>query len=161
MKPQNVLRLLLLMPFAMMGTILIIFIMLFTGHASGPSEATPGLGNLVAMLFTIFGLGAYFWLVPYTLLALGLFIWSRGKSFRNMALVFVFSPVMLAVLMAIELPVLWAFHILGPEIGGFGSAIAIGLLMSVVAVPMGYLFVLIGIVVCVALGYRSLFDAGS
>jgi hypothetical protein len=63
------------------------------------SESFPIVSGVIAISF-VYSFGILVWGIPYTLLALGLWIWSRGKSADTMTRVFALSPVFLAILIA-------------------------------------------------------------
>jgi hypothetical protein len=99
-KSQNLLRLLLLTPYVAWG-MAVLFSRLVYGPAKNPNTPNAIL-NALAGASTVYAVGIILWGIPYTLLALGLLIWSRKKSASVIYKVFLFSPVLLSLLMAVE-----------------------------------------------------------
>ncbi len=97
MKQQAFLKLALLFPYALWAVCVLLTILL--PPQQDPSESW----NLVALPIIFYVLGIFVWIVPYTILAIGLWLWSRGKAARQIAKVFAFAPIMLAVLIALLL----------------------------------------------------------
>jgi hypothetical protein len=58
--------------------------------------------DFVLIPFMIYVLGIILWLIPYTLLAVGMWIWSRNKSTATLYKLALIAPVLLVVLMLIE-----------------------------------------------------------
>lgn len=105
MKPQTYLRLSLLLPYALWAVLaLLASIQGFSGNASLLGEAVEFLN--VGFLAALFLVGIFFWFVPYTLLALGLLLWSRNKEVKTIVRVFALSPLLLTALILLEVNVL-------------------------------------------------------
>ncbi len=97
MKQQTFLKLALLFPYALWAVGVLITILV----PSQPDAAENW--NLMLLPVIFYVLGIFVWIVPYTILAVGLWLWSRGKAAKQIAKVFAFSPIMLAVLIALLL----------------------------------------------------------
>lgn len=92
MKPKTFLGLALLFPYMSWVICALIAFLLSSQELSAAWNA------LLAPVF-YYAIGIVIWIAPYTLLAIGLGLWSRGKAPRQIAKVFAFSPFMLAVLL--------------------------------------------------------------
>jgi hypothetical protein len=64
------------------------------------AEETPIVW--VGRIAAVYAIGIILWGIPYTLLAIGLLIWSLKKSAPRIAKVFLFSPILLSILLAAE-----------------------------------------------------------
>ena len=58
--------------------------------------------NALAFVVIIYAYGIILWGIPYTLLAISLWIWSLRKETRNIIKTFAWAPVLLTVPMMIE-----------------------------------------------------------
>src|SRR5688572_25355602 len=91
----------------------------------------PVLGSILGILIfasVIFMGGIVFWGIPYTLLVIGLLIWSKNKSATKIYIVFFYSPLLLTALTTI------LFLIIGlgsALISGFQTALAENLFSSI------------------------------
>ncbi len=118
MKTQTFVRLSLLFPYALwiiLASFLIVMSKVFPA-----SESLPIFSALITISF-MYAFGIFVWGIPYSILALGLWIWSAKRSANTMKKAFIFSPLMLAILVAIEV-----FFILGHDHGvssDFGEAV--------------------------------------
>ena len=65
-------------------------------------EVPPGSGQYVLMPVFSYAIGILIWFIPYTLLAIGLWIWSRNKSVTALFKAAMASPVIFGVLMLLE-----------------------------------------------------------
>jgi hypothetical protein len=107
MKTQKFIRLSLLFPY-LLWVILASF-MVVMSEIFPTSESLPIVTGMIAISF-MYVFGIVIWGIPYTILALGLWIWSNKKPARPIVRVFVFSPLMMAVLVAITM-----YFLLGTE----------------------------------------------
>jgi hypothetical protein len=144
MKPQIFLRLMLLLPYALWVIGLAFLLVLSAGDAG----SIPDSVSLLFMLPTIYVFGAIFWFVPYTLLALGLLLWSLKKQTRTILRAFVLSPLFLVVLMVLEMT-LFSLFFADPAVllsqNNQTDLLRLNLLAAGLSLGAGYL--------CVALGY--------
>ncbi len=124
MKTQTFIRLSLLFPYALW--IIFAIFMVVMSKVFPASESLPILSGMITISF-IYAFGILVWGIPYTILALGLWIWSNKKPASTMKKVFAFSPLMLAVLITVAM-----YFLIGLEDGissDFGeSALALGVL---------------------------------
>ena len=105
MKPQTYLRSSLLLPYVLWAVMaLLASIQGFSGDTSLLGETVEFLN--VGFLAALFLVGIFLWFVPYTLLALGLLLWSRNKEVKTIVRVFASSPVMLTILILLEVNIL-------------------------------------------------------
>ena len=94
MKPRTYFRLALMFPYLLWG-------ICASGLFLLTSLESTALDFLL-LLFMIYVLGIILWLVPYTLLAVGMWIWSTNKSTAALYKLAVIAPVLLVALMLIE-----------------------------------------------------------
>lgn len=97
MKTQTFIRLSLLFPY-ILWVIFASFMVVASEIFSASSQ--PIVSGMITILF-MYVFGIVVWGIPYTILALGLWIWSYKKSASTMAKMFAFSPLMMAVLVSI------------------------------------------------------------
>jgi hypothetical protein len=95
MKPRTYFRLALLFPYILWG-ICALVVFLVTSQETSPAMDIV----LMPLMFYVFGI--ILWLVPYTVLAVGMWIWSRSKSTTALYRLALIAPVLLFVLMLIE-----------------------------------------------------------
>lgn len=104
MKPQTYLRLALLLPYLLWGFALLL--MQGYGGRENPSPLDRIIPLDFSWILSLYVIGAFFWFLPYTLLALGLLVWSIHKKIRTIMQVFAISPLVLTVLIVIEINLL-------------------------------------------------------
>lgn len=95
MKPRSYFRLALLFPFILWGICALIYFMLSRYELS---EAW----NYAIMPLAFYVIGIILWFLPYTILAIGLWLWSRNKSTKSLWRSALLAPLFLLVLMLIE-----------------------------------------------------------
>jgi len=89
---------------------------------------------------------AAFWLTPYTILAISLLVWSKGKSIEQIRMAYIASPNCLAVILPIVFIIAWIIYFIATgekdSSIGFGIILAIAMFFSIPAsILIGYLFV--------------------
>ncbi|MEP7136433.1 MAG: hypothetical protein ABI904_16005 [Chloroflexota bacterium] len=139
MKPQTFLRLSLLTPYLLWGMSAIVA--LVVSSSKNTAFDTNPIMNTLLYIPMLYAFGIFIWGIPYTLLAVGLGLWSRNKPSQKALKTFVWSPVMLAVLIAFEV---FAFSLNWNDLGAgfsqnsidFGASI---LAMGALAIVFGYL----------------------
>ena len=139
MKPQTLLRLSLIIPYLLWG-ISAILVMVVNSSKSTSFDTSPSI-NALLYIPMLYALGIFIWGIPYTLLAVGLGLWSRGKPTQKILRAFAWSPVMLAGLISFEI---LAFSINWNDLGAgfsqnstdFGASV---LAMGALAIVLGYL----------------------
>ncbi len=101
MKPQLALRLTLLVPYLLWG-IAVISALTLVPLINASIGSGAGI-NLLLTPILIYAYGVVIWGIPYTLLATGLWVWSRNKNTQNIVRTFALAPIMLAMLTTIEM----------------------------------------------------------
>jgi hypothetical protein len=104
MKAQTYLRLSLLLPYLLWG--LALLLMQGYGGSENPSPIDRIIPLDFSWILSLYVIGAFFWFLPYTLLALGLLVWSIHRKIRTIMQVFAVSPLILTVLIMIEINLL-------------------------------------------------------
>lgn len=95
MKPRTYFGLALLFPYILWAICALIAFTL-----SG-QETSTGWDILLMPVF-FYAIGILLWFIPYTLLAIGLWIWSRNKSVTGLFRAAMAAPVLMGVLMLLE-----------------------------------------------------------
>jgi hypothetical protein len=139
MKPQTLIRLSLIIPYLLWGLSAII-VAVGSSSKNSPFDTSPILSMLLYIPM-LYALGIFIWGIPYTLLAIGLGLWSRDKPTQKIFRVFALSPVMLAALISLEM---FAFSVNWNDLGAgisqnstdFGASI---LSLGALALIFGYL----------------------
>jgi hypothetical protein len=62
----------------------------------------PDAWNIILMPIMFYTIGIILWLVPYTVLAVGMWIWSRSKSTATLYKAALLTPILLTVFMFLE-----------------------------------------------------------
>jgi hypothetical protein len=104
--------------------------------------------NIVEIISGLILYSAVLWFVPYTILAIGLLVWSIRKSFKQFKIAYIGSPIFFAVIFLLYFVVtgITGFTNMG-EIGSINTIeMAIALLVTLgISIPMsvtiGYLLV--------------------
>ena len=99
--------------------------------------------SFLAYAVLFYALGIILWGIPYTVLAIGLWLWSRSKDIHKTIRVFALSPLFLTLLIAMEILILsysWEDFPNGGIglLANFGSS-ALGL--GIFSVVYGYLII--------------------
>jgi len=139
MKPQTLLRVSLIIPYLLWGLSALI-VAVVSSSKNTPFD-TGLIINVLLYIPMLYAFGIFIWGIPYTLLAVGLGLWSRGKPTQKIIRIFALSPVMLAILISLEM---FAFSINWNDLGAgfsqnstdFGASI---LGIGALAVVFGYL----------------------
>jgi len=139
MKPHTLLRLSLVIPYLLWGISMII-VMIVSSSNSTAFDSNSFI-NVLLYIPMLYAFGIIIWGIPYTLLAVGLWLWSRGKLVRKTIKVFALSPIMLAMLIAFEISALsinWHDIRAGfsQNSADFGTSV---LAMAGIALVFGYL----------------------
>lgn len=93
MKPRTYFGIALLTPY-----VLWVFCTLVAYLLSSGEHTSPGWDILLTPIF-YYAIGILIWFIPYTLLAVGLWIWSRNKSVAELFRAAMVSPFLLGILM--------------------------------------------------------------
>lgn len=94
MKPRTYFRLALMFPYLLWCICALVLFLL--------SSQETTAWDLVLVPFMIYVFGIILWLVPYTILAVGMWIWSRHKSTAALYRLALLAPALLVLLMVIE-----------------------------------------------------------
>jgi len=141
-KTQNLLRVLLLIPYFAWGIGL-----LFTSLVSASARNLPVINTFFEAIIgvaSIYTIGIVIWGIPYTILAVGLLLWSINKPAQIIYKVFVFSPILLSVLTAAEIALIsfWPPQVLSLEgLMGFLSSLLVSIVPTLI---FGFVFVGVG-----------------
>lgn len=95
MKPQTYFRIALFIPYILWAICLLIFLPISALEISDAWNAA-----LMPLAFYLFGV--LLWFIPYSLLAIGLWFWSRGKSVTTLRNAALLSPILFSLLLIIE-----------------------------------------------------------
>lgn len=95
MKPRTFFGLALLFPYILWGICALVLLLL-------SSQERSTTWNLVLMPITFYAFGVILWFIPYTVLAIGMLIWSRNKPTAALYKLAMLAPILLFVLMLIE-----------------------------------------------------------
>ncbi len=96
MKPRTYFVVALLFPYILWGMCALIVASLSL------VQEMPETWNIVLMPIVFYAFGVILWFVPYTLLAIGMWIWSRNKSATALYKLSMLAPILLLPLMLIE-----------------------------------------------------------
>ena len=146
MKPRRLFGIALLFPYLFWGISLLI------GNEFASLDL-PDFWNFLLTPIMFYAVGALFWFIPYTLLAIGLWIWSINKSVVSLRKAGLLAPIYLSILVTIGY-VIYSLISYLPKNGETvvyveaGTAI-LGFIALLVASSLffGYLFVGIGLTV--------------
>jgi hypothetical protein len=105
MKPQTFFRLALLLPYVLWG-VCVLIVTLFGAFDSEWMDRQAPIFLLVEWIVSIYMIGILFWFLPYTLLALFLWIWSLRRPAGTILRMFAASPFILAILIIMEISIL-------------------------------------------------------
>lgn len=95
MKSQTYFRLALLFPYILWCFCALIFFLV-------SSREIPEAWNVALMPISFYTFGILVWFIPYTILAVGMWIWSRGKSTSTLYKLALLAPILLSALMFVE-----------------------------------------------------------
>jgi hypothetical protein len=134
MKPQTYFRIALLTPYILWGIGLLVMLAL-----SAMENELSETWNFILMPIAFYTIGIILWFVPYTILAIGLGIWSGNKSITALRSAALAAPFLFFALMTIEIIIV---NLPPATIAEFLSAIAEqSLAFGVFSLLYGYLCV--------------------
>lgn len=96
MKPRTYFGIALLFPYIFWGICALIV------ASMSLMQEVPETWNTVLMPIIFYTFGVILWFVPYTILAAGMWIWSRNKSTTALHKLALLAPILLSALMLIE-----------------------------------------------------------
>lgn len=156
-KLQNLLRSLLLIPYFAWGLALL-FAYLVPVSAENSYTANAVLDVLTGVA-SFYAIGIVLWGIPYTILVVGLLLWSINKSAPAIYKLFIFSPFLLSILMTVEITLVsfWPPQALSLE-GGmeFLSSLPVVVIPSLI---FGYGLVGVGVTIYKAMKHLNLIRA--
>lgn len=144
-KPQNLLRSLLLAPYLAWGVSLL-FAYLVSGPA-GNLYTSNAFFDALTGVTSFYVIGIVLWGVPYTILALGLLLWSIKKPVSIIFKVFIFSPFLLSILMVIEIVLISYWPLQTQSLGDSMDFLSSLLVVVIPTFIYGYGLVGVGIVI--------------
>jgi len=144
-KPQNLLRSLLLAPYLAWGVSLL-FAYLVSGPA-GNLYTSNAFFDALTGVTSFYVIGIVLWGVPYTILALGLLLWSIKKPVSIIFKVFIFSPFLLSILMVIEIVLISYWPLQTQSLGDATDVLSSLLVVVIPTFIYGYGLVGVGIVI--------------
>jgi len=153
-KPQNLLRLLLLIPYLAwaIGLLFVSLISVSAGNSDTPNAFLEALTG-VASIYTI---GILLWGIPYTILTVGLLLWSIKKPAATIYKVLAFSPFLLSVLMVIEIALISFWPPQAPSLKDFMDFLSYILVAVIPTLIFGYGFVGVGGMIYKAMRHLNL-----
>jgi hypothetical protein len=93
MKPRTFFGLALLTPYLLW--VICVLILILLSLLDTPSD----WGDILVIPFFYFAFGIFLWFIPYNLLAIGMWFWSRGKTTKVLRRLALTSPVLLSLFM--------------------------------------------------------------
>jgi len=153
-KPQNLLRSLLLLPYFAWGLALL-FALVVNRLVAGPL-AQNAFFEALAGLATVFSIAILGWGIPYSLLVVGLFLWSLNKPAPRIYRAILYSPLLLSILMAAEIVLIFISSsqtLSSPDLPGYFSGLLIAILPTLV---LGYAFVGLAVLIYKSMSRRNL-----
>jgi len=95
MKHRKLFGIALLFPYLLWGVCLLI------ANLFPPREASD-IWNLLLVPAMYYAIGVIFWFIPYTLLAIGMWIWSKNKPVTSLRKLGLSAPIIFSILVIIE-----------------------------------------------------------
>ena len=136
MKPRTFFGFALLIPYILWGVCALIFFLI-------SSQEIPEAWSLALMPITFYTFGILLWFVPYTVLAVGMWIWGRNRSTTTLSKLALLAPILFFVFMLIEA---WLISLPADSVMELAkSALQILLLLGGFSLVFGYLCVGIGL----------------
>ena len=144
-KPQNLLRSLLLAPYLAWGVSLV-FTYLVSGSGRNLYTSNTFFEVLTGVV-SFYVIGIVLWGIPYTILALGLLLWSIKKPVPAIFKVFIFSPFLLSILMVIEIVLITYWPLQAQSFGDSANFLSSLLVVVIPTFIYGYGLVGVGFVI--------------
>lgn len=95
MKHRRLFGIALLFPYLLWGVCLLI------ANLFSPGD-TSDIWNLLLVPAMFYAIGVIFWFIPYTLLAIGMWIWSKNKPVNSLRKLGLLAPIIFSILVMIE-----------------------------------------------------------
>lgn len=156
-KPQNLLRSLLLIPYFAWGLALL-FAYLAPVSAENLYTANA-VFDALAGVASFYAIGIVLWGIPYTILAVGLLLWSINKSAPTIYKLFIFSPFLLSILMAVEIALVSFWPPQAPSLEGGMEFLSSLLVVVIPSLIFGYSLVGVGAITYKVMKHLNLIRA--
>ena len=153
-KPQNLLRSLLLIPYIAWG-IALLFATLAPVSAENSHTTNVFFDALVGVV-SFYTLGIFLWGIPYTILATGLLLWSINKSVATIYKLFFFSPILLSILMVFEIALITFWPPQAPSLEGKVEFLSSILVVVIPSLIFGYGLVGVSAIIYKAITHLNL-----
>ena len=132
MKPRTYFGIALLFPYILWGMCALVFYLV---SSQGTSEAW----SYILIPIGIYTFGIFLWFIPYTVLAIGIWLWSRNKSIQAIYKAGILAPFFLAlVMLVVSIPLSIGT---GDVKEMFKSAVSEALVLGGFSLVFGYLCV--------------------
>ena len=150
MKHRRLFGIALLFPYLLWGVCLLI------ANLFSPQDVQD-IWNFLLIPAIYYAIGAIFWFIPYTLLAIGMWIWSKNRPATSLRKLGLFAPVLLTGLMLIEHLIIYIPILISPNSESTGMTSFL-LLLVVSSLLFGYLIVGIALAVYKFLQSKNLIE---
>ena len=144
-KSKNLLRSLLLLPYFAWG-IALLFVFL-VNRLVGSLEVPSAFFNALMGIASFYTIGISIWGIPYTILIVGLVLWSINKPESNIYKVFFFSPLLLSILMVVEIALILFWPPPSPPSEDSMNFLSPILLAVIPSLVFGYGFIGVGFII--------------
>jgi len=129
--------------FALFFPYLLWVVSILVTNLAAPQEASD-IWNYLLLPVMYYAVGVIFWFIPYTLLAIGMWIWSKNKSATSLRKIGVLAPIIFTILVIIEISILLSSN---TGTTGWDELIGFFALLITCSLFFGYLFVGITLVI--------------
>jgi len=147
MKPRRLFGIALLLPYLFWG-ISVLIANLFS------SQDASDIWNTLLVPVMFYAIGAALWFIPYTLLAIGMWFWSKNKSIASLRKLGLSAPIVFSGLMTIEYSIIMLAN--NSSTTDWAGTIGILALLMFSSMVFGYLFVGIAMVIFNGLQSKNL-----
>ena len=139
MKHRRLFGIALLFPYLLWGVCLLI------ANLFSP-RAVPDIWNFLLVPAMYYAIGVMFWFIPYTLLAIGMWILSKNRSVVFLRKLGLLAPVLLAGLILIEYLIIYIPILISPNSESTGMT---GFLLLLVVSSLFFGYLLVGIALAI------------
>ena len=150
MKHRRLFGIVLLFPYLLWGVCLLI------ANLFSPQDVQD-IWNFLLIPALYYAIGVIFWFIPYTLLAIGMWIWSKNRSATSLRKLGLSAPVLLTGLILIEYLIIYIPILISPDSESTGMTSFL-LLLVVSSLLFGYLIVGIALAVYKFLQSKNLIE---
>jgi hypothetical protein len=103
--------------------------------------------DVLTGVVSFYTIGIFLWGIPYTILAVGLLLWSINKSASTIYKVFFFSPFLLSILIVFEIALVTFWPLQAPSLEGKGEFLSSILIVVIPSLIFGYGLVGVGAII--------------